>query len=1216
MITRNRRKRQRRSRDKIDHIKQRAPSGIPLARERKRKKNKFLHDTGYNFSSNVPPQEVLRSRLHQAYPILFLPEYVKRRRTAELDLYCLKEKHNFPKEVFQHFQAFLKKCNGSLEKSCKRNKRRKRSDDDAISSANQKKYELLVRTIVVPMNAKLISKVAWRMIKATHSSPTSDTSIKYPKQAEVETSIFRVTQSASSLVDEVISTLVHRRKQNRVESGIKMASRKNMLSEGYQLGKDVYSNARTSDHNPPKRRKTLATTASFVTNMKPGVQCVRPNSCASFARSAPLMTLILKILGDDLMRELLLECMIFIPVEEDLSHQGDAKNSGGGAIESRLKKGNYFQMCGIPLNCMTVDMQPSWALRPRKRKYNLRNEAAITASVKSGKKSIDVAVIGSQCDPHQTLPRHRMFFSDIFTPKVGLPPTHILSTVAKPGASSASIEVLLLDSMVCLTSSNNTNSIRSKRWKRLRDGGINMCRRIINNHKSCDYQRILNRTCPLLNDRQPRRTKKDTASNLKVLIESRSQVESVLTCFNSILKHVFPKDFWGSAKNFQVVLRTMNRFLSAPRREKVYMKQLAEGICITDIKWIQHPRARQSHQRMAKSDHEAARRLTLSIMRWLYCDFVTPLVRSMFYVTTTQFTGDKLTFFRKPLWSQIRSLAMCKLKHQFRRISSKSASKRLQNQVLGHSRLLLIPKERGIRPIAMLCKSDKVLPKLASKTSRCMPTNKMLRQAFLSLTYEHVRQPSSFGVGLEGMHSLHQKLLSFLKTQTSCQTSCNSSKLFFTSVDIKHCFDNINQSHLLKVVNKVMRREEYVLQEHTLLHLVSPENDAKTQLKKIQYAGEPGNVKNFLDEATKRTRAHSRSVLVSNVKCAVAKKIDICNLIHEHVSRNMLILRETYGHTFMVQKKGIGIPQGSVLSTLLCNYYYGDIEVDLVEGIFEKAEGQYLLVRIIDDYLLITKEKGLSEVFLRQLQEGNLHYGIKINPEKTSTNYIVENRNLKSSRHNETDNIVDLSNDTHFRWCGLMIDTHSCEVQIDYSRFRGAKATNSISIDWANTGSSFTKKMKSFVWPRCQPILFDSRINSAKTIKANFYKMIAFSAIKSVHYIIHGLGGGVSQNINFVKECILDNILYAYGIISYRLRNLERADNEEAIDIFRSWLNYEDAKFLGAHAFQSIFARSDQPNFGNVVFYLNKICEKSKCSGSLSNIATKSFEEFISSRFE
>lgn len=157
---------------------------------------------------------------------------------------------------------------------------------------------------------------------------------------------------------------------------------------------------------------------------------------------------------------------------------------------------------------------------------------------------------------------------------------------------------------------------------------------------------------------------------------------------------------------------------------------------------MHHPRTRQSHRRLAKSDHEAARTLTLNIMRWLYCDFVTPLVRSMFYVTTTQFAGDQLTFFRKPLWSRIRSLAICKLQHQFRRISSNNASKRLQNQVLGHSRLLLIPKETGIRPIAMLCKSDKVLPKVDSKIARRTPTNKMLRQAFLSLSYEHARQVS------------------------------------------------------------------------------------------------------------------------------------------------------------------------------------------------------------------------------------------------------------------------------------------------------------------------------------------------------------------------------------------------------------------------------------------------------------------------------------------
>lgn len=46
----------------------------------------------------------------------------------------------------------------------------------------------------------------------------------------------------------------------------------------------------------------------------------------------------------------------------------------------------------------------------------------------------------------------------------------------------------------------------------------------------------------------------------------------------------------------------------------------------------------------------------------------------------------------------------------------------------------------------------------------------------------------------------------------------------------------------------------------------------------------------------------------------------IINSLTKHLNNNLIL----YGNKYYIQKKGI--PQGSILSSLLCNIYYGTIE--------------------------------------------------------------------------------------------------------------------------------------------------------------------------------------------------------------------------------------------------------------------------------------------------
>ena len=51
-----------------------------------------------------------------------------------------------------------------------------------------------------------------------------------------------------------------------------------------------------------------------------------------------------------------------------------------------------------------------------------------------------------------------------------------------------------------------------------------------------------------------------------------------------------------------------------------------------------------------------------------------------------------------------------------------------------------------------------------------------------------------------------------------------------------------------------------------------------------------------------------------------SQKQDILALLEEHITENIVKIGEDY------YRQVVGIPQGSVLSAILCSFFYGDLE--------------------------------------------------------------------------------------------------------------------------------------------------------------------------------------------------------------------------------------------------------------------------------------------------
>jgi len=653
-------------------------------------------------------------------------------------------------------------------------------------------------------------------------------------------------------------------------------------------------------------------------------------------------------------------------------------------------------------------------------------------------------------------------------------------------------------------------------------------------------------------------------------------------------------------------------------------------------------------QKLSKSDHETATVLMQSQMQWLYCRFLIPLLRSSFYITETEFTGKRVLHYRKPIWSSLKSLAIDELlQRQYKELSiSEMTSKWLSpssSQKMGFSRLRLLPKKTGIRPIAVLCKRLNIniidsLLVASEKNSRSiidrvkktprfqqLSTNAILRESFDVLKFEHSLAPSKFGAGVFGCHEVYPRLLKFLQNVSSPKTR-NLGSLYFASVDIYHCYDNIDQKHLYNLVSAIISEDEYLIQKHAIIHPFDGKN-SKSCCKGKKVVGTPGCFVNFPTLVEELTSHHSDSIMLDGINCQIAKKGNILALIKEHLSNHVVVAKRRFGPQLLVQDTGI--PQGSVLSTMLCNFYYGDIEKQFLEGVFITSGDNFhkhFIVRMVDDFLLVTTDHKTCERFMIQTSKGVPNFGVQINATKSrvSHNTKIENSDgIESYRWKSC--CVKEGGKQYFPWCGMLFDVDTCAVRVDYSRFAGTMASDSLTIDRIqHEGLHLEKRMITFVKPRCQPIFFDPIINSTEDIKSNFYCAIAFCALKTVSNVTQGMMGGVGQNERFIVKCIDSVIMFAFNFIDISLRDAKAKETMLGYKINHThayfWLKKEDAIWLALHAFKSVFCFHSNSEYLSVIKDLERRMSEGSMTlrhyNDITRVASEALAQFDLDRFK
>lgn len=83
---------------------------------------------------------------------------------------------------------------------------------------------------------------------------------------------------------------------------------------------------------------------------------------------------------------------------------------------------------------------------------------------------------------------------------------------------------------------------------------------------------------------------------------------------------------------------------------------------------------------------------------------------------------------------------------------------------------------------------------------------------------------------------------------------------------------------------------------------------------------------------------------------------------------------------------------GGPLSSLLCNFYLGEVDLKYLTEFGNDSSG--FLVRNCDDYLYVTLDEEKARTFLNRLTAGFPDYNLRLNNDKTESNITNKTANL------------------------------------------------------------------------------------------------------------------------------------------------------------------------------------------------------------------------------
>ena len=758
--------------------------------------------------------------------------------------------------------------------------------------------------------------------------------------------------------------------------------------------------------------------------------------------------------------------------------------------------------------------KPSWFRRSAAKRSTKAQEAA-NEGLKAPAKGKVVnrsakASFGNQVKiANEVYDRGVFMFRSSFTKKPGFPASHVLRVCGPSNRAARRLFVEIFKSKKVIKTSKHKTARAVRQAKstyriprKYREALLPSLRATIDRARKCPFARLLNKHAPMPRKLVVSSSRIDAVST-ESLLSAYTAPRKVAEFVWEVLKSIVPDALLGSKRTRESLRDTIKRMVSMRRYERITLHEVMQGVRTSDFTCFKALRTNASNAGQAEASQ---RRLTTKWISWLVKEMIFPIIRAHFYVTDTQLHKNRIFYYRKGVWSRLVTATLQGLEEtSFRRLPAREAMKLLDRvsleNNLGFSNMRFLPKGSGLRPIATLNKPSTFTVKLGRSSShrikRFEAVNARLKDVQDILYHETVRDPDVMGSAVGDYKSVLMRLGPCLRTIRRERLVGRNPQPFIIATDIKGAFDNLPIDSLERVATNLISSSSY-----QTLHYVVVKHDGEQKYKKLVSSVAATSKQKIpgplFTEANKRMNTGSVVMLKRESKNAVivdagfAKDISEANvvpLLRAHLRENIVSAR---GKFFL---QTVGIPQGSIVSPLLCSLFFGHLEHEykLLSGF---CGDHSTVCRWMDDMLIVTTNKEQAIAFLAACKRGFSAHGCSLNDAKTLSNFDHEDEVHKKT-------FVNADGRNYIPWCGLLIDCLTLEIMVDYSRYSGEFVRESMNLPLGRkVWTRLPDRICGFIKPKCAAIFYDESINSKVTVRANVFQLFLMAAMKTHSYVV------------------------------------------------------------------------------------------------------------------